>query len=70
MFFHDITKMSAGGLRSMQRALRDRLMEEDQSPAGATKAYGVREHEDWREQADEMEAELDRRGENYAKIPW
>ena len=54
----------------MQRAIHDRLLEEDQLPAGTTKTYGVREHSDWREQADEMEAELDRRGESYAKVPW
>ena len=68
--FADITKMSAGGLKGMQRAIHDRLVEEDGQPQGQPKIYGVREYPDWREQAEQIEAELDARGETYTKIPW
>jgi len=68
--FADITAMSSKGLKAMQRAIHDRLIEEDQQPPGQEKVYGVREFSDWREQADEMEAELDRRSETYDKVPW
>lgn len=70
MFFADITKMSTGGLHGMQRAIYDRLMEEDGLPPATEKIYGLRLHHDWRQQADEIEAELDARGESYANIPW
>jgi hypothetical protein len=68
--FVDITKMRTGGLRAMRRAIHDRLIEEDKQPAGQPKVYGVREYPDWKEQADQMEAELDARGQTYAKVPW
>lgn len=69
-FFHDITKMSDNGLKGMQRAVRDRLADEDAQPAGQEKIYGVREYPDWKAQSDEMETELDRRGISYDKVPW
>jgi hypothetical protein len=69
-FFVDITKMSTGGLRAMQRSTHDRLIEEDNQPPGEPKVYDVRALPDWREQADEMEAELDARKEVYSKVPW
>jgi hypothetical protein len=68
--FANIKGMSANGLKAMQRAIHDRLIEEDGQPQGQEKIYGVRQYPDWREQADEMEAELDRRGEIYTKVPW
>jgi len=69
-FFADITKMSTSGLKGMQRAIHDRLVEEDGLPPTQQKIYGVREFPDWKEQADEMEAELDLRSEVYTKVPW
>jgi hypothetical protein len=68
--FYDITKMSDNGLRAMQRAIRDRLLEEDELPEGQEKVYGLRQFNDWKIQADEIESELDRRGACYDKIPW
>lgn len=68
--FYDITKMSDNGLRAMQRAIRDRLLEEDELPEGQEKVYGLRQFNDWKIQADEIETELDRRGVSYDKIPW
>ncbi len=70
MFFADIAKMTTGGLMGMQRAIRDRLIEEDKLPAEQQKFYGVREHWDWKAQGDEIEAELDARKVTYSRIPW
>ena len=70
MFFHDIKQMSTRGLRAMQRSIHDRLVEEDSLPVGTEKIYGVREYGDWREQGDEIEEELDARGEIYTKVAW
>jgi hypothetical protein len=68
--FADITKMSTRGLRAMQRAIHDRLIDEDKQASGQPKLYGVRDFPDWKQQADAMEAELDARGEAYSKVPW
>jgi hypothetical protein len=68
--FNDITKMSTNGLKAMQLAVHDRLIEEDNQPEGQPKVYGVRAFPDWKEQADEIEAELDARNEVYTKVPW
>lgn len=68
--FSDITKMSVGGLKGMQRAIHDRLIEEDKQPPTQPKLYGVRDFADWKDQADLIEAELGARGEIYTKIPW
>lgn len=68
--FADITKMSLGGLKAMQQSIRERLIEEDKQPSGQPKVYGVREFADWKEMSDQIEAELDDRGESYAKVPW
>lgn len=67
VFFHNIKEMSTSGLRSLQRSIHDRLVEED---AGTTQIYGVRQHTDWHKQSDEIEAELNSRGEIYTKVPW
>ena len=69
-YYHDITQMSLGGLRGQQRSIHDLLIQEDVLAPGAEKLYGMRDHADWRAQSDEIEAELDRRGETYAKVPW
>ena len=69
-FFADIKGMSENGLKAMQRAIFDRLKEEDALPPGQARVYGVREFPDWRAMADEMEAELDIRGAQHSKVPW
>ena len=68
--FADITKMSLGGLKAMQQSIRERLIGEDKQLSGQTKVYGVREFADWKEMSYQIEAELDARGESYAKVPW
>lgn len=67
MFFHNIQGVTTSSLRIFQRSIHDRLVDED---SGVTDIYGVRQYADWRQQADEIEAELDRRGEVYTKVPW
>lgn len=68
--FYNIKDMSTSGLKAMQRAIHDRLVEEDNQPNSMEKIYGVREHHDWKAQADEIEAELDCRSVTYTKVPW
>lgn len=68
--FVNISGMSLGGLKAMQRAIHDRLIEEDKQPPGQAKVYDVRGFADWKEQADEIEAELDRRSVVYIKVLW
>ncbi len=68
--FVDIKKMSTRGLKAMQLAIRDLLIKEDNQSASEAKVYGLREFSDWKTQADEMEAELDARGEVFTKISW
>ena len=69
-FFANIEGMSDNGLKSMQKSIYDCLHKDDQAPPGAEKAYGVREFSDWRKMSDDIEAELDRRGIKYNKVPW
>lgn len=45
--FADITKMSTRGLMGMQRAIHDRLVEED-AQSQEQENYGVREFSDWK----------------------
>jgi hypothetical protein len=46
------------------------LTQEDNLPHGTEKPYGVRDHRDWREQADSFEKILDQSGYPYSKIVW
>jgi hypothetical protein len=61
---------SSNGLKTLQDAIRKALEADDTTPTGQDKAYGVREFPDWKEMSDDLEAELDRRGETYTKVPW
>jgi hypothetical protein len=66
----NVPGFSTNGLKALQDAIRKALEADNATPAGQDKAYGVREFPDWKEMADELEAELDRRGETYTKVPW
>jgi len=46
------------------------LAHEDSLPANTEKLYGVREHKDWRNQADSLENKLDKIKHTYSKITW
>lgn len=53
--------------------LHDRIwlsLIEDDSPPDRDKLYGMREYRDHRQQADEIETELQRRGERFTSLPW
>lgn len=45
-------------------------MAEDDSLPDGQKKYGVREFTDWRDHANRIEAELNKRGEKYNKLDW
>lgn len=66
----NIPGFSTNGLKMMLKGIIGALQEDDATPAGQDKPYGVRTFADWRILADDIEAELDRRGETYAKVPW
>jgi hypothetical protein len=61
---------SDNAIRLMHDAIRDRLAEEDRLPVGAAKTYGVREHDDFKEQADALETEFQSRGVHFTPISW
>lgn len=65
----NIKGLSTNGLRLLHRTIAEALAEDDRQPSGA-KTYGVREYPDWRQQADEIEAELTARGEDFVSILW
>jgi hypothetical protein len=50
--------------------IRRVLAEEDALEENQPKKYGVREHPDFREQADSVGAELTERGEQFMPIAW
>ena len=67
----DITRMSEPGLLKLHFAVCEALKTDDQLVlSGKETLYGVRKYSDWREWADWLEAELDRREVEYKKIPW
>ncbi|WP_198033217.1 hypothetical protein [Methylosinus sp. PW1] len=51
----------------MHATIADALAEED---AQGGSSLGVREYPDWRRQAEDYEAELSARGEEFAPIEW
>lgn len=66
----NIPGFSDNGLKMMQDGIRNALKEDDATPAGAAKPYGVREFSDWRVHSDQIEAELDKRAVSYTKVAW
>lgn len=66
----NVPGLSTNGLLMMHGGIRDALAVDDNLPEGREKIYGVREFKDWRIQADQFEAELDKRKVRYQKIDW
>ncbi|WP_146008534.1 MULTISPECIES: hypothetical protein [Komagataeibacter] len=61
--------MSELSLKSQHKAIFDCLNIDDSLAAsGKDTKYGVRIHQDWKEQKDEIESELTRRGISYTPI--
>jgi hypothetical protein len=55
----DIPGLSDDSLLALHRCVAEALAADDASPAASgDKPYGVRQHSDWRKQADGYEAEL------------
>lgn len=68
-FYKDITKMSDKSIKAQHKAIFDCLNIDDSLVAsGKAEQYGVRIYPDWKEQKDEIEAELTRRGISYTPI--
>lgn len=66
----NIPEISTNGILMMHSGIRGALAVDDSLPVGKEKIYGVREFKDWRVQADQFEAELDKRHVRYQKIDW
>jgi len=67
----DIPGLSDDSLQALHRCIAEALAADDASPAGSgDKPYGVRQHSDWRKQADEYEMELSARGLKFTPIQW
>ncbi|MHC8510000.1 MAG: hypothetical protein ACYYKD_11545 [Rhodospirillales bacterium] len=66
----DIPTLTDDSLKTLHNAIRDCLEIDEAIPSGQDKKYGVRQFPDWKKMADEMEAELDKRGKTYTPIPW
>jgi hypothetical protein len=62
-------EMSTEDLHRRHRDIRAGKEEEEDMPE-ERRPYGFRENTGIREQAEEIEKELDRRGEKYRKITW
>jgi hypothetical protein len=62
------SKLSTETLKDFHAAIQKCLAEDDATPQGQMKPYGVREYPDWKEQLDNIEAELSRRSESYTPI--
>jgi len=65
----NITGLSTNGLRLLHDTIRGALREDDALPKNSKK-FGVREYRDWREQSDEIDAELTKRSEPILPIAW
>jgi hypothetical protein len=61
--------LSSSALLDLHKAIQRALQEDDKLPT-RQKEYGVREFPDFRQEADEIETELDNRREPYSKIAW
>lgn len=62
------SKLSTATLKDFHDAIRRCLDEDDSTPQGEMKPYGVREYPDWKEQLDSIEAELLKRSETFSPI--
>jgi hypothetical protein len=65
-----VKNLSTNGLLMLYNPIRAALEQDDNTPKGQPKLYGVRDTADWREWADELETELDARKVSYNKIKW
>ncbi|MFC3051392.1 hypothetical protein [Kordiimonas pumila] len=65
----DISKLSDNGLQSLHLAMRDCVIKDESTPE-EEKVYRVRATSDWKQQSDEFEAELKKRGLPFDAVPW
>lgn len=62
------SKLSTATLKEFHDAIRRCLEEDDSTPLGEMKPYGVREYPDWKEQLYSIERELRNRSETFSPI--
>lgn len=62
------SKLSTATLKDLHDVIRQCLSEDDATPQGQMKPYGVREYPDWKGQLDNIEAVLSFRSESYTPI--
>ena len=65
-----VAGFSTDGLQKMHLAALHAFQKDEATPAGQAKLYGVREHADWKQWSDALEAELEKRNAQLTKIPW
>lgn len=63
------TGLSTNGLKLLHETIRRALDEDDALPTNSKK-YCVREYPDWRQQSEQLEAELIKRSEPFSPIIW
>jgi hypothetical protein len=61
-------QVSTSALKELHQSIQRCLSEDDNTPSGQMKPYGVREFNDWSEHLNEIEAELSNKGESYTPI--
>ena len=69
-FTFKATGYSTNGLLMMHEGIKKAHSEDTATPEGQDKPYGVYEHQAWKIQSDEIEAELRSRGKEFEPIPW
>ncbi|MDI9847828.1 hypothetical protein QM467_07150 [Rhodoblastus sp. 17X3] len=65
----NIPELSDQSLRDLHDLIQEAMKTDDQSQS-VEKPYGVRSFPAWRRQADQFEAELEKRALPYEKINW
>jgi hypothetical protein len=61
-------QVSTSALKELHQSIQRCLSEDDNTPSGQMKPYGVREFNDWSEHLNEIEAELSNKWESYTPI--
>ncbi|WBM40053.1 hypothetical protein [Alcaligenes faecalis] len=66
----NIPGFTTNGLLMMHSSILQALAVDDNLPNGQEKLYGVREYQDWKQHADDIEKELLTRGAKFQPIVW
>jgi hypothetical protein len=66
----NIQTLTDDTLSALHASILAAMRADDATPPGGPKPYGVREHSDWRADAEKYEAELFRGKLSFNKIDW